>query len=107
MPRIVHDVTSLIRNDAFRSALAEMWARPRFVLANRGVCIDGIRVPDVSGAPTRDPSYPQQGMPQHTPRAQHAAANAVGEAAKAVLLTKAAPMAANLMMVFICNLLKF
>ncbi|GAA0866148.1 hypothetical protein GCM10009115_27600 [Sphingopyxis soli] len=59
----------------------------------------------MTDAPTRDPSYPQQGRPQQAPRAQHAALNAAGEAAKAVLLTKAAPMAANLIIVFMVILL--
>jgi hypothetical protein len=45
-------------------------------------------------------------MPQHTPRAQQAAVNAVGEAAKAVPLTKVAPMAMSLAIFFTNFLLK-
>ena len=60
----------------------------------------------MSSAPTRDPSYPQQGKPQHAPRAQQAAANAVGEAAKAVPLIVAAPRAKSPIIFFIVILLK-
>ncbi len=65
------------------------------------ICIERIGAPTEVGAPTRDPSYPQQGNPQHAPSAQQAAAKAVGEAAKAVLLIVAAPRAIRPIIFFI------